>query len=152
MPDIRKCKGLLGLVLVIVLLSFFYSAFNNLNIKADIAVAWNETGEEEWDQDEKTSHTVMLTSAENRLPESAARIMPAPSTMKEFESREQNASDTQLVRFLTVALIILFVAHVTLWTVIRHYGYRMIALWENIVYIHEVDGKKGERFSVYIVS
>ena len=144
MPDIRKCKGLLGLVLAIVLLSCFYSAQANVKLGADIAEFWNETAT--WNQDEKTDHPVMLTSPESRMLESAARIAPVQSAMEEFENREQNASGTQLVRFLMVAIIILFVAHVTLWTVIRHYGYRMIALWENVVYIHEVDGKKGNAF------
>lgn len=146
MPDIRKCKGLLGLVLAIVLLSFFYSAQANIKLGADVAAVWNETEEETWNQDEKTDHPIMLTSPESQMLESAARIAPVQSAMEEFENREQNASGTQLVRFLTVAIIILFVAHVTLWTVIRRYGYRMIALWENVVYIHEVDGKKGNAF------
>ncbi len=152
MPDIRKYKGLLGLALVVVLLSFFYVAPSNAKLGADMVVTWSQTEVDSASQHVGDAHAMVLSSVESSIPENAARISPVQSPMEEFVNREQNAASVQLARFLAVAIIIIFVAHVTFRTVIRRYGYHMIDLWENIVYIHEVDGKKGERFSVYIVS
>lgn len=152
MPDIRKWKGLLGLALIFVLLSYFCSASSSAKLGLESAAAWNQTAEGRSSHDVEASHAMVLTSFEDRMPESAARISPVRLPIEEFVNREQDICSTQLARFLAIAIIIMFVVHVTYRTVIRRYGHHMIALWENIVYIHEVDGKKGERFSVYIVS
>lgn len=152
MLDIRKYKGLLGLTLAVVLLSFIYVAPNNAKLGFGMAMAWNLTEADGASYGVGDIHAIVLSSAESRIPENPARIFPVQESMEEFVNREQNAASVQLARFLAVAIIIIFVAHVTFRTIIRRYGYHMIDLWENIVYIHEVDGKKGERFSVYIVS
>lgn len=161
MPDIRKCKGLLGLALTLVLLSFFCSspAFSDMGygiIKAVNPVA--EAGMErlmchetvENSENLSAVRQMTLTAGESVRPDHVARISLARTLLDEMVARDHKVVRTLLVRFLLLTVAAIFMLLAACRMLIRRYGYHMIELWQNINYIHEMDGKKGERFSVYI--
>lgn len=147
MPDFRKWKGLLILAVTLVLLSFFYSS----PIFAETRIGGLLQAEAELTHNAK-AETVQLTSGQHGAEADAARISLPKTLMEDVMTKEQRVMRTLLERFWIVAFVLTVVECVFYRGVIRRYGHHMIALWENINYIHEVDGKKGERFSVYIAA
>lgn len=163
MPDIRKCKGLLGLALTLVLLSFFYSspAFSDLGygiIKEEKAVPGAGAEALQLHENEEAGvnlsgvRPATLTAGESGMPDHTARISLARTLLDELLARDHKIVRSLLARFLLITVIAIFMLQVASRMLIRRYGYHMIELWQNINYIHEVDGKKGERFSIYISS
>lgn len=145
MSYISKSKGLLGFVMAFILLSFFYIVPVQAGAKAVLI------GDEVCTvQDREPERAAKLTSPDARLPEGAARISLARTMMDEIVMREQHGARTLLLRFLAIVMVVILLMGAICQQLCRRYGYHMIPHWQNINYIHEVDGKKGERFSVYI--
>ena len=153
MSYISKSKGLLGFLMALILLSFFCvcPVRGGMSVAMKSAQASIDAGEDvRTYQDSFISKGATLTSTDTRLPEGAARISLARMMMDEIVMREQHAARTLLLRFLPIVMIVILLIHLICQQLCRRYGYHMIPHWQNITYIHEVDGKKGERFSVYI--
>lgn len=93
-----------------------------------------------------------ISAGNDNLPGGTDSISLAKKAAEDILTREQKQSQTRtlLMRFLVVVFALVLAVCVSCRILIRRYGCHMIAVWQNITYIHQVDGKKGERFSVYI--
>lgn len=140
MPDVRKCKWLLGLLGVLVLLSFLHAAPAFAQSLADIA------------PENRTIDLATISAGDKNLPSGMDSISLVKKAVEDIVTREQNQNQTRtlLIRFVAIVFILILVVCVICRILIRRYGCHMIEVWQNIYYIHQVDGKKGERFSVYI--
>lgn len=156
MRKIRKNRCLFGLLVMLVLLSLFSSAAFGPDLKTDrnrqdglgsnrIIGILTDNGVEE-----SVTSPAVTDAGNRRLPEGTGRISLARELLEDIVTREQNAARAQLIRFWAMAFVIAFIVCVAYRAAIRRFGSQMIALWQNIYYIHQVDGKKGKRFLGYI--
>lgn len=149
-----KSRGLLGFMMALILLSFFYVTPVQANARADILRKDMsvQTEAECHPLDEMTARAAALTLPDVGFPEETARITLIRELMDEIliMTREQQGARTLLLRFLALVVIVILMVYIICRQLCRRYGYHMIPHWQNINYIHKVDGKKGERFSVYI--
>lgn len=149
-----KSRGLLGFVMALILLSFFYVSPVQAGAKAGLIgkTMSVQTESECTCPDGVTTRAAALTLPDVRFPEETARITLIREMMDEIMilTREQQGARTLLLRFLAIVVLVILMVHMICRQLCRRYGYHMIPHWQNINYIHEVDGKKGERFSVYI--
>lgn len=156
MRKIRKHRCLFGLWMVIVLLSFFSSAALGPDLKADrnLQSSFADSGGKAILMDEgvegRLTSPAMIDAGDCRLPEGTGRISLARALLNDIVTREQNVTRTLLMRFWAAVFVAAFIVWVAYRAIIRRFGSHMIALWQNIYYIHQVDGKKGKRFSGYI--
>lgn len=159
MPDIRKCRWLLGLVTVFVLLSFLHTVPFFAVAPADIALGYDavwaaEAGFAEMAAREPGEPGFLradaITARDNSLPGGMDSIFPAKAAAENIVTREQTRTRTLLIRFVVIVFTLILAVRVICRILSRRYGCHMIEVWQNIYYIHQVDGKKGERFSVYI--
>lgn len=151
MKKIRKHKGLLWLMAAFVLLSFLYMA----------PVMVKRASEELTDADgiykeqnlsdlsgmagSVISNAMTLHGAADRPEACPGNLSAARTMLDEIAAREQQAPRILLVRFLAVAALLILCVRVICRLLIRRYGCHMIKVWQNIYYIHQVDGKKGKR-------
>lgn len=162
MSDIRKHKWLIHILTVLVLLSFLHSAPVFAQISAELVPGYDAVGKVA-EAGFTEAAVVGAEEAGNLRPatisagdDSQARgtdsISLARKATEDLVTREQKQSQTRtlLMRFLAVVFALILAVRVTYRILIRRYGCHMIAVWQNITYIHQMDGKKGERFSVYI--
>ena len=152
MSYVGKSRGLLGFMMALILLSFFYAVPVPAGAPAGLIGKTKSAQTESVHTypDGATSKVATLTSPDDRLPEGAARISLARTMMDEIMAREQQGARTMLLRFLAIVMLVILLMGAICQQLCRRYGYHMIPHWQNINYIHEVDGKKGERFLVYI--
>lgn len=148
MTDIGKHKRWLCLMAAFVLLSFFYMA--PVRPEGTLPKPADADGVECGLSDMSGMSGLVISNAMNLhgadcRPEactdniSAARIM-----LDEIATREQQPR-ILLARFLAVVSLLILFVRVICKLLIRRYGCHMIDLWQNIYYIHLVDGKKGKR-------
>lgn len=82
------------------------------------------------------------------LPEETPASTLARTTQSEAALGEQNQSRFQILRFLVEVSVLLMIPAVILHMALKRFGSHMIILWQNIKYIHLVDGKKAKRIPV----
>ena len=66
------------------------------------------------------------------------------------EMREQAGMRSLLSKLLAVVVWVMLLVCVVCRILSRRYGCRMIYHWENIYYIHQTDGKKGDCLLNYL--
>lgn len=173
MPDIRKCKWLIGLLTVFVLLSFLYAAPVFEQLSAGIFPGYGAVSEEAETgtagapmlgaaaisdrsvmgiEEARLLRPATISAGDSNLPRGTDSISLTKKAEEDIVTREQNQPQTRtlLIRFLAIVFMLVLAVRVTYRILIRRYGCHMIKVWQNIIYIHQVDGKKGERISVYI--
>lgn len=169
MFDIGKHKRLLVFMTMLVLLSFFSSApsfsgnIEGMLREQSTASAgtedsvWMDTAESGCPgqgvrntPEDRISTPVVLSAGDCNLPDGTDSISLARRLLEDIAAREQNTTRALSIRFWVIALIIALYVCVIYRVTIRRYGCHMIVVWQNIYYIHQVDGKKGKRSSVYI--
>ena len=131
MLDIKRYKKLFGIVVVLVLLSFFDTARESV-VTDTVPVALQEE-----------NHGEIMCLAADEVEEDIDRVLPAKTQIDEFVAREPEAMHDASMRFVAVVSVLLCMMQFCCRVIIRYFGSRMIALWENIIYIHQIDGKKG---------
>ena len=72
------------------------------------------------------------------------------SVLDEVVMREQAGMRSLLSKLLAVVVWVMLLVCVVCRILSRRYGCRMIYHWENIYYIHQTDGKKGDCFLNYL--
>ena len=82
------------------------------------------------------------------LPEETPAATLARTTQSEAALGEQNQSRFQILRFLVEVYVLLMIPAVILHMALKRFSSHMIMLWQNIKYIHLVDGKKAKRIPV----
>lgn len=151
MKGIRKHKGLLWLVAAFVLLSFFYMApvmvreASVESLNADGIYAQRDVLDMSEMAGTVLSNAMILHGVPGRPEACPGNISAARTMLDEIATREQQAPRILLVRFLAVVSLLILFVRVICRQLIRRYGCHMIDLWQNIYYIHQVDGKKGKR-------
>ena len=91
-------------------------------------------------------HIDRLTGPEIAEETPAATL--ARTTQSEAALGEQNQSRFQMLRFLVEVYVLLMIPAVILHMALKRFSSHMIILWQNIKYIHLVDGKKAKRIPV----
>lgn len=131
MLDIRRSKLFVGIMLALILLSFFYVAQENIAGYPEYTFA-------ETIQSESQIQLMQVERSVVRVD----RVSAAKGELDEVITREQRTTQVITVRFLVVVCVLLFAVQEVYRIAIRHFGCHMIALWENIIYIHQIDGEK----------
>lgn len=72
------------------------------------------------------------------------------SVLDEVVMREQAGMRSLLTKLLAVVMWVMLLVCVFCRILSRRYGCRMIHHWENIYYIHQTDGKKGDGLLNYL--
>ena len=72
------------------------------------------------------------------------------SVLDEVVMREQAGMRSLLSKLLAVVVWVMLLVCVVCRILSRRYGCRMIYHWENIYYIHQTDGKKGDCLLNYL--
>lgn len=132
MLDIRRSKRFVGIMLGLILLSF-------LSLAQESISGYPEYAYRDMVQCEAKMHLTQVGESVVRVD----RVSEAKSSMDDVITRERNTTQVTAIRFIVVVYSLFFAVQVVYRSVIRCYGSHMIALWENITYIHEIDGKKG---------
>lgn len=165
MLDIRRCRKHVGIMLVLILLSFFCVVRDYMPermVDAGAVVAMSMGGslvEETVDRvviraSAEAVHEVdLLTPAplaggERLTKVSVAsnegdRLAAPQSSMDDIVIKEQRSGRGATVRFIAIVFVLFHAVRVVYRAAIRRYGKQLIRLWQNIVYIHQIDGKKG---------
>ena len=135
MRAIRRREVLIGVMLVMILLSFFSTAKERISGFAEYTIS---------------THAGCIGCEEERIYQQAsarpaARIVDAKDTLDDVIMREQKTVRSIVVRFLVIVLVLFYVIRAVYRMTIRRFGCHMIILWENICYIHKVDGEKENR-------
>lgn len=152
MTNSGKYKALVCLTAVIVLLSFFYMVpVMTENVTAQIQKAESVWAEHEPHAAQELSgkaipDAMALLGVGSRPAAYPDSITAARTEVDEIATREQHAPRILIVRFLAVMSMQLLLIHMICGILMRRYGCHMIDLWENIYYIHLVDGKKDAPF------
>lgn len=133
MLDIRKCRKLIGIMLALILLSFFDVERQDVSAQTLPETSYIEHNENE----------VILTCAK-QLPSGVDKFVPVENKADELITREEKPSHTSLVRFIAVVTVLVFAIQVVYHATLHRYGCHMIEVWESIIYIHQMDGKKKE--------
>lgn len=134
MPDIRNCKKMVGIVIAVVLLSFFGAIQERLPVNTAAELLGAEQ--------------CAVDAADNRIAgtgektDRGTRITAAKSMLDEVVTREQKTTRVMPIRFIAVVCMFLCAIWVVYRITIRRFSCRMIDLWENIIYIHQIDGAK----------
>ncbi len=87
---------------------------------------------------------------DSRLPEERGGAILGRWQQGNAAAGEQQHGRYQLLRFLTVLSALLFLSCSFIREGSRRFGESAVALWQNVYYIHLVDGKKDRRFLVKI--
>lgn len=154
MTDFRKHKWLICWVAVFVLLSFFYiepaaRAAEAGNAACSTAAAAYSDGAG-WSVAAELKSPALIDTGRNQLPQQNGRVTADRFMQNEVAARQQSGSASLLVRFFAVAVMFLLLICMSSRILMRRFCPRAIALWRNIYYIHQMDGKKGKHFCIYI--
>lgn len=152
MTNSKKHKSLLCLMAAVVLLAFFYMApIMTKDAATQIQMAEGACAEQtsidmQGMGEKAISDAVVLHGASSRPDTYPDSITAVRTVLDEIATREQHAPRILIVRFLAVMSILILFVHVICGILMRRYGCHMIELWENIYYIHLIDGKKDAPF------
>ena len=147
MPDIRKRKGFVFFMMIIILLSFVRA----VSVESPVTTSMVQT------ETAEGKRTVTFEAAGDtrvdfsgtlvyRAPSGRERISEGRMEMQETEGRTTRSRRYQSFRFLAVAFVMFLLPQVVVHLFLTHFSSSFIEIWENIQYIHWVDGKKGIRF------
>lgn len=135
MSDIRNCKKMAGIMLAVILLTFFGVIQEKLPV---------DTVVETVDAEQSVTGAAKNEIADaHEIPDEETRITASKSTLDEVVTREQKTEHVISIRFIAVMCTLFCAIQVVYRITLRRFGCRMIALWENILYIHQIDGAKG---------
>lgn len=135
MSDIRNCKKMAGIMLAVILLTFFGVIQEKLPVNTVVEMFGAEQSITDAAEDEIASAC--------KMPDRETRITASKTTLDEVVTREQKTVHVMPIRFIAVVCALFCAIRVVYRITIRRFGCRMIALWENILYIHQIDGAKG---------
>lgn len=99
---------------------------------------------------EKLSNPEMEKHAESNVPEYVENSISG--RLVEFSMTRSGRYQTgnTSIRYLTLICLLLLFLYMVFHRMLKKFWHRMIILWENIYYIHRVDGKKGKNTSVIL--
>lgn len=136
MLDIRSCKKMIGILIAVVLLSFFGVVQEKMPVN---------TAAEMLGTRQCATYILENESADvAEIPDRGTRITTAKSMLDEVMMRQQRTTRVIQIRFIAVVCMLLCAIWVVYRITIRRFGCLMIDLWENITYIHQIDGAKGK--------
>lgn len=135
MSDIRNCKKIAGIMLAAILLTFFSVIQEKLPVNTV-----DEMLETEWGISYAAGDEI---AGAREMPGRETEITTPKSILDEVVARGQKPVHVMTIRFIAVVCTLFCAIRVVYRIAIRRFGCRMIALWENILYIHQIDGSKG---------
>lgn len=159
MANSKRHKLVCCLMAMVLLLSFFY-------VVPDSAGTTKQTGEAGCVAEEQSALTGKMRqegSGQNMI--AAQTLLEARdakpdacqdtftmihSVLDEVVMREQAGMRSLLTKLLAVVMWVMLLVCVVCRILSRRYGCRMIHHWENIYYIHQTDGKKGDGLLNYL--
>ncbi len=167
MRDIRKRKYFIYAVIGAVLLSFIHLASEGIDAAAsdflsdrfgaDNLYGTFPSGIEVSDPSfgsnaaaEKLTEPELTETLTYQLPEDHYSINAGRAETGDAAAGEARSGRHHGLRFLAVIFLMVLLSCALLRAVAIYFGSCAIRLWQNIYYIHRVDGKKGKRFSVVI--
>lgn len=131
MQDIRKYRKLICMMLAWLLLSFFDMARQDVSAQTLCeAVSLGHSANE-----------VVLVCTK-QVPNGVDKFVPVENKTDEVMTQAEKPSREVTIRFVAIVTVLFFAIQVTYHTTIHRYGCHMIDVWENIIYIHQIDGKK----------
>lgn len=133
--DVRNNRKLIGMILAVVLLSFFCTVQERLpgNLQSTEAAACRPAAD----------GTHVSENGENAAAQGGTKLVSALRGMDDVAVWEQKTVRVLAVRFLPAAELLLSVIWIVCCIAIWRFGFRQIVLWRNITYIHRTDGEKG---------
>lgn len=152
MIKIGKHKYLLCMMAAIVLLTFLYMASGVEGYAAALGQTTENICTERTSAgvqkaaDREISDAMLLLGMPGRADACPDSITAVRTALDEVTAREQQTLRILIGRFLAEMLVLVWLVHLICGILMRRYGCRMIDLWENIYYIHLVDGKKDAPF------
>lgn len=131
MHDISKYRKLICLMLAWFLLSFFDMAGQSVSAQSLCGTA-----------NPGSSGNDVLLICTKQVPNGVDKFVKIESKTNEVMTQTENASHDLVIRFIAIVTALFFAIQVIYHTTIHRYGCHMIDVWENIIYIHQTDGKK----------
>lgn len=155
MQSVKKHKWILFFLIGFMIISFFQflpqtdtlhleKTSQNLKLAADILP---DGGIEQYQTDWLMEPGIAEHQACN-VPENIPASAFARTTQSDAVLGEQGQSRFQILRFLVEVYVLIVIPAVILHMALKRFGSHMIMLWQNIKYIHLVDGKKAKHFPV----
>lgn len=163
MTDIREHRVLVCFVAAFVLLSFFFAGAGSGRAGLSGKREGSDCGKHSHTAEEKCEvetrgcikaecsrtfgaaglRTPRLVGAPDKgIPTGSAGISLAGMVLDEIVTKEQLTTRTLLLRFFIVIYLFILSVTAACRIAIRRFSGHMIPVWENIYYIHQVDGKK----------
>lgn len=131
MRDIRKYRKLIFMMLAWLLLSFFDMAGQNISAQTLYGAANQEYSENE-----------AFLVGTKQVPNGVDKFVPVENKVEEVITQTEKPSHELTIRFIAIVTALFFAILVIYHATIHRYGCHMIEVWENIIYIHQIDGKK----------
>lgn len=131
MRDISKYRKLICVMLAWFLLSFFDMAGQSISAQRFDDIVDHSGSEQE---------TMLICT--KQVPNGVDKFVKMESKTSEIASKKENTSQELMIRFVAIVTVLFFAIQVIYHTTIQRYGCHMIDVWENIIYIHQTDGKK----------
>lgn len=158
MANSKRHKLVCCLMAMVLLLSFFYvvpdpagkAERGNAAVCSDgqSALTGEMRHEGSW-QNMMSAQTLLETRDAN--PDACTDTFTMiHSVLDEVVMREQAGMRSLLSKLLAVVVWVMLLVCVVCRILGRRYGCRMIHHWENIYYIHQTDGKKGDSLLNYL--
>lgn len=135
MSDIRNSGRLVGIMLAVILLSFFGATQEKLPGNTIVRMSEAESG--------GTDTVITVATDAGKASDCETKIIAIKGMLDDVVMSEQKTVHVMPIRFIAVVCALLCAIWIVYCIAIRRFGGRMIALWENIVYIHQIDGEKG---------
>lgn len=131
MHNISKYRKLICLMLAWFLLSFFDMTGQSVSAQSFCGnVNPDSMGDE------------ILLVCTKQVPNGVDKFVQVESKTDEVMTQTENASHDLVIRFIAIVTALFFAIQVIYHATIHRYGCHMIDVWENIIYIHQIDGKK----------
>lgn len=137
MLDIRKCRKLIGIILALILLSFFDAERQDVSAQTLYGAS----------QSVRSENVVLLTCAK-QLPSGVDKFVPVENKTDKAITQGEKPTNAPLIRFIAIVTALFFAIQIIYHATIHRYGCHMIDVWENVAYIHQIDGKKKMTFCV----
>lgn len=131
MRDISKYRKLICMMLAWFLLSFFDMAGQSVSAQSLGDTVSHGSSENE-----------ALLICTKQVPNGVDKFVKIESKTSEVMSKKENVSHDLVIRFIAIVTALFFAIQVIYHTTLHRYGCHMIDVWENIIYIHQIDGKK----------
>lgn len=129
--DIRKYRKLIYMMLAWFLLSFFDMAGQEISAQTLCGASVSGYCENE-----------VLLVGTKQVPNGVDKFVPVGNKTEEVITQTEKTSHELTMRFIAIVTALFFAIQVIYHATIHRYGCHMIDVWENIIYIHQIDGKK----------